>query len=77
MTWTCRQRRCGLRAKGGHGGHNGMRSIVSQLGGNKDFPRIRIGVCLWSPASYHCMVGSKVPQYALSQLQDMPAALQG
>jgi len=33
-----------LRAKGGHGGHNGMRSIVSQLGGNKDFPRIRIGV---------------------------------
>ena len=34
-----------LRAKGGHGGHNGMRSIVSQLGGNKDFPRIRIGVC--------------------------------
>ncbi len=34
-----------LRAKGGHGGHNGMRSIVSQLGGNKDFPRIRIGAC--------------------------------
>ncbi len=33
-----------LRAKGGHGGHNGMRSIVSQLGGSKDFPRLRIGV---------------------------------
>ena len=32
-----------LRAKGGHGGHNGMRSIVQQLGGANDFPRVRIG----------------------------------
>ncbi|GMH40994.1 hypothetical protein BSKO_08904 [Bryopsis sp. KO-2023] len=32
-----------LRAKGGHGGHNGMRSIVAQLGGN-DFPRLKIGI---------------------------------
>ena len=32
-----------LRAKGGHGGHNGMRSIVQQLGGSNEFPRVRIG----------------------------------
>ena len=32
-----------LRAKGGHGGHNGMRSIQQHLQGSKDFPRIRIG----------------------------------
>jgi len=32
-----------LRQKGGHGGHNGMRSIIDHLG-TKDFPRIRIGV---------------------------------
>ena len=31
-----------LRAKGGHGGHNGMRSLCQHLGGN-NFPRIRIG----------------------------------
>ena len=32
-----------LRAKGGHGGHNGMRSIVQHWGGQTDFPRLRIG----------------------------------
>ena len=31
-----------LRAKGGHGGHNGMRSLCQHLGGD-NFPRIRIG----------------------------------
>lgn len=33
-----------LRKKGGHGGHNGMRSIISCLGGSQDFPRLRIGI---------------------------------
>ena len=39
-----------LRAKGGHGGHSGMRSIMSHLGKDnngkdtKDFPRVRLGV---------------------------------
>ena len=32
-----------LRAKGGHGGHNGMRSITQHFSGSKDFPRLRIG----------------------------------
>ena len=32
-----------LRQEGGAGGHNGMRSIISQLGGN-NFPRLRIGI---------------------------------
>ena len=32
-----------LRAKGGHGGHNGMRSISQHFSGSKDFPRLRIG----------------------------------
>jgi PTH1 family peptidyl-tRNA hydrolase len=32
-----------LKAGGGHGGHNGLRSIVGQLG-SKDFLRIRVGV---------------------------------
>lgn len=33
-----------LKHGGGHGGHNGMRDIISALGGEKDFYRLRIGV---------------------------------
>ena len=32
-----------LRADGGAGGHNGMRSIIQHLGGN-DFARLRVGI---------------------------------
>jgi len=32
-----------LKTGGGHGGHNGLRDIISQLG-NSDFHRLRIGV---------------------------------
>ncbi|CAL4948000.1 unnamed protein product [Urochloa decumbens] len=33
-----------LLPKGGHGGHNGMRSIVNHLKQSRDFPRLRIGI---------------------------------
>jgi len=33
-----------LKRGGGHGGHNGLRDIISALGGNKDFLRLRLGV---------------------------------
>ncbi|MCU0598564.1 MAG: aminoacyl-tRNA hydrolase, partial [Desulfobacterales bacterium] len=32
-----------IKAKGGHGGHNGIRSIMDAFGCG-DFPRIRIGI---------------------------------
>src|SRR5215510_11957926 len=32
-----------LKSGGGHGGHNGLRSIMEQLGGG-DFARVRVGV---------------------------------
>src|SRR5262245_15322445 len=32
-----------LRKAGGHGGHNGMRSLIESLG-SSDFPRIRVGI---------------------------------
>lgn len=32
-----------VRAQGGHGGHNGMRSIIETLG-ERTFPRLRIGI---------------------------------
>ncbi|KAM7471149.1 hypothetical protein LguiA_009332 [Lonicera macranthoides] len=33
-----------LLPKGGHGGHNGMRSVIKHLNGSRDFPRLRIGI---------------------------------
>ncbi|KAK3134919.1 hypothetical protein QOZ80_5BG0412440 [Eleusine coracana subsp. coracana] len=33
-----------LLPKGGHGGHNGMRSIIDHLKQTRDFPRLRIGI---------------------------------
>ncbi|KAM7479727.1 hypothetical protein LguiA_027940 [Lonicera macranthoides] len=33
-----------LLPKGGHGGHNGMKSVINQLKGSRDFPRLRIGI---------------------------------
>jgi PTH1 family peptidyl-tRNA hydrolase len=32
-----------IREKGGHGGHNGLRSIIEQSGGN-EFVRVRVGI---------------------------------
>ncbi len=29
---------------GGHGGHNGLRDIISKLGGQRDFYRLRLGI---------------------------------
>ncbi|KAG2625991.1 peptidyl-tRNA hydrolase, mitochondrial-like isoform X3 [Panicum virgatum] len=33
-----------LLPKGGHGGHNGMRSIIDHLKQSRNFPRLRIGI---------------------------------
>lgn len=33
-----------VKVGGGHAGHNGLRSIIEQLGGAKDFIRIRVGI---------------------------------
>lgn len=33
-----------LLPKGGHGGHNGMKSVINHFKGNLGFPRLRIGI---------------------------------
>ena len=33
-----------VKVGGGHAGHNGLRSIVEQLGGAKEFVRVRVGI---------------------------------
>ena len=39
-----------LRASGGSGGHNGLRSIIETLGGNEEFARLRVGIGRSVPA---------------------------
>ena len=51
-----------LREKGSHGGHNGIKSIISQLGTDQ-FKRIRIGI--GRPDK-----GQPIPDYVLSKFQD-------
>ncbi|VAH11058.1 unnamed protein product [Triticum turgidum subsp. durum] len=33
-----------LLPKGGHGGHDGMRSVIHHLKQSRDFPRLRVGI---------------------------------
>ena len=35
---------CKLKLGGGDGGHNGLKSIIENLGGKKDFKRMRLGI---------------------------------
>ncbi|OKY27487.1 MULTISPECIES: aminoacyl-tRNA hydrolase [Thalassotalea] len=35
---------CKIKKGGGHGGHNGLRDIISRLANNKEFYRLRIGI---------------------------------
>lgn len=49
-----------LKRGGGHGGHNGLRDTMAQLGGSKDFMRLRIGIG-------HPGHASKVSNYVLSK----------
>jgi PTH1 family peptidyl-tRNA hydrolase len=43
-----------LRASGGSGGHNGLRSLIEELGG-EDFPRLRVGIGRGSEAIDHVL----------------------
>lgn len=71
---------------GGHGGHNGLRDIISRLGNNKQFYRLRLGIGHPGQASaVSGFVLSKAPpaerdrtQAAIDQaLQLLPAAIRG
>ena len=52
-----------LRARGSHGGHNGLRSIIDALG-TQEFPRLRVGIGAAEP-------GEDLSDYVLSSF---PAA---
>lgn len=50
-----------LRASGGSGGHNGLRSIIEALGGTEEFARLRIGI------GRHGAAGADITGHVLSK----------
>lgn len=75
-----------LKQGGGHGGHNGLRDIISRMGNNKNFHRLRIGI--GHPGAADRVTGhvlSKAPQTEHQQMLDaidesirsLPDALKG
>jgi peptidyl-tRNA hydrolase, PTH1 family len=60
-----------IRKQGGPGTHNGMRSIVQQLG-RQQFPRLRVGIgrppAGWDPANYVLGRWSREQEQALPEL---------
>lgn len=60
-----------LKQGGGHGGHNGLRDIISKLGNNKNFARLRIGIGHPGNASQVSgFVLSKAPQKERELIDD-------
>jgi PTH1 family peptidyl-tRNA hydrolase len=55
-----------IKAKGGHGGHNGIRSVINAFGGG-DFTRLRVGIG-------RSGVGVQVADYVLDQFTPDEAA---
>jgi len=75
-----------LKSGGGHGGHNGLRDIISALGNNRDFMRLRLGI--GHPGSARDVVNyvlQRAPRNEQEQLADaidravdvMPSATSG
>ncbi len=65
-----------LRAQGGHGGHNGMRSIIEALG-SEEFARLRVGIARppegVDPADYVLSRFSKEEQAQLDEAVERAA----
>jgi PTH1 family peptidyl-tRNA hydrolase len=65
-----------LKSGGGHGGHNGLRSIVDQLG-SKDFLRVRAGVGKPPHAGIRDAGDKRVANYVLSNFPSADADAHG
>lgn len=61
-----------LRQKGGHGGHNGIRSIIDHLG-TKEFNRLRIGI--GRPAEPMPVVDYVLGTFTKEQREDVTASI--
>ena len=61
-----------LRMKGGHGGHNGMKSVINLLG-SKEFNRIRMGV--GRPFPEQTVISHVMSKFPKDKIDDMKAAV--
>lgn len=62
-----------FRMKGGHGGHNGMRSIIQRLGNTHDFPRVRIGI--GRPSGQQPVVRYVLEPFSKAQREEVDVAV--
>ncbi len=53
-----------LKKDGGHGGHNGLKSIIQSLGNRKDFHRLRLGI--GHPGSKHLVTAHVLSKPSIS-----------
>jgi len=58
---------------GGHGGHNGLKDIISKLGNNKEFHRLRLGI--GHPGDRNKVVGFVLNKAPQSEQQLIDAAI--
>jgi len=58
---------------GGHGGQNGLRDIIAQLGNNKNFHRLRIGI--GHPGDKSRVTGHVLGRPAIAEQQVITAAI--
>jgi PTH1 family peptidyl-tRNA hydrolase len=64
-----------LRASGGSGGHNGLRSIIEALAGNEEFARLRIGIGRTAPAGTD-ITGHVLGRFAPAERQGAEEAVE-
>ena len=62
-----------LRESGGSGGHNGLRSIIESLGGEENFPRLRVGIGRRGPAGAG-ITGHVLGRFAVAERETAAAA---
>ena len=60
-----------LRASGGSGGHNGLRSIIEALGGDEGFARLRVGIGRAAP------LGTDITGHVLGKFANAERELAG
>jgi PTH1 family peptidyl-tRNA hydrolase len=61
-----------IKAKGGHGGHNGLRSIID-ASGSGEFPRIRVGI--GRPDTHIDVTDHVLGKFADDEMKDLEPVL--
>jgi PTH1 family peptidyl-tRNA hydrolase len=62
-----------LKVGGGHGGHNGLRDIIAQLGNQNSFHRLRLGI--GHPGDKHLVSGFVLGRAPRSEQEKLEASI--